>query len=66
MFARDCVQEKAALMKQLMESGDDLQRERDRQMTLARLRMEQRQVRQEERFNSAALMLGLAEEQGEK
>lgn len=43
-----------------------MEKERERQAALARLRLEQRRVRQEENFDSAALMLGLVEEQGEK
>ncbi|XP_048257437.1 uncharacterized protein LOC124116969 isoform X2 [Haliotis rufescens] len=59
-------EEKASLLKQLLQSGDDMEKERERQAALARLRLEQRRVRQEENFDSAALMLGLVEEQGEK
>ncbi|XP_067683441.1 ciliary rootlet coiled-coil protein 2-like [Haliotis asinina] len=59
-------EEKASLLKQLVQSGDEMEKERERQAALARLRLEQRRVRQEENFDSAALMLGLVEEQGEK
>ena len=50
-------------MRRLQNAGDDLERERERQANLARLRRDERLARDEDKFGSAALILGLAEKQ---
>eukprot|EP00057_Strongylocentrotus_purpuratus_P011445 XP_011665919.1 PREDICTED: trichohyalin isoform X2 [Strongylocentrotus purpuratus] len=53
--------EKAALLAALRGQGDRLQSEKERQAELARLRREQRKARQEDKFEAAALVMGLAQ-----
>ena len=57
------IQEKDELLRRLQNAGDDLERERERQANIARLRRDERLARDEDRFGSAALILGLAEKQ---
>ena len=57
------IQEKEELLKRLQNAGDDLEKERERQANIARLRRDERLARDEDRFGSAALILGLAEKQ---
>ena len=57
------IQEKEELLKILQNAGDDLEKERERQANIARLRRDERLARDEDRFGSAALILGLAEKQ---
>ena len=47
----------------LKTSEDQLADERERQIELTKLRLEQRRVRQEDNFDSAAMVLGLGEQQ---
>lgn len=53
--------ERDALMKRLNEEDDRDSKERERQAELTRLRLEARKAGHEANFDSAALMLGLAE-----
>ncbi|XP_041457735.1 trichohyalin-like isoform X3 [Lytechinus variegatus] len=53
--------EKAALLAALRGQGDRLQSEKERQAELARLRREQRRARHEDKFEAAALVMGLAQ-----
>ena len=53
--------ERDALLKKLREGDDRQNHERDRQAELMRLRLEARKVGREANFDSAALVLGLAE-----
>ncbi|XP_052781835.1 trichohyalin-like [Mya arenaria] len=55
-------QEKDELLRRLGELGDQTDRDRERQALLARLRRDQRLAEREGNFDSAALILGLAEE----
>ena len=48
-------------MARLMGADEKFMSERERQSELARLRREQRRAQQEEKFDAAALVLGLAE-----
>lgn len=48
-------------MAALRGQGDRLQSEKERQAELARLRREQRKARQEDKFEAAALVMGLAQ-----
>ncbi|XP_071495122.1 uncharacterized protein [Diadema antillarum] len=54
--------EKAALLAALRGQSDRLQSEKERQAELARLRREQRRARQEDKFEAAALVMGLAQQ----
>lgn len=54
-------QEKTALMATLRNQDERLMQERKRQAALAKLRREQRKARQEENFDAAALVIGLAQ-----
>jgi len=56
------LQEKDELLRRLGEAGDQQERERERQAALARLRRDQRLAEREGNFDSAAMILGLAEE----
>ncbi len=53
--------EKEALMSKLKGADAKFYTERERQAELARLRREQRKVKLEEKFGTAAMVLGLAE-----
>lgn len=53
--------ERDALLRKLREENDRKNRERERQAELARLRLEARKAGREANFDSAALVLGLAE-----
>lgn len=59
-------QEKAELLQRLQDSDSKYAQEQHRQMELVRLKREQRKVHQEEKFESAALILGLARESEER
>ena len=48
-------------MAALRGQGDRLQSEKERQAELARLRREQRRARHEDKFEAAALVMGLAQ-----
>lgn len=50
------------MLRRLGEAGDQQERERERQAALARLRRDQRLAEREGNFDSAAMILGLAEE----
>lgn len=56
-------EEKEALMAKLLGANNKFLSERERQALLARLKREQLKARLEEKFGSAALVLGLAERQ---
>ena len=58
-------QERDELLRRLREGDDKLAKERARQAELARLKREQRKARQEEKFDAAAIVLGMAQK-GEK
>ncbi|KAK3103454.1 hypothetical protein FSP39_019371 [Pinctada imbricata] len=55
-------EEKAELLRQMEEGEDRLSREKSRQLKLMKLRRDERKARDEDKFDSAALVLGLAEE----
>ena len=55
-------QEKAALLAGLQGQEDHLASEKARQAELARLRREQRKARKEEKFDAAALAMGLVQD----
>ena len=42
--------------------GDEKERQRKRQLEMLRLRREQRRLRDEDKFDTAAMVLGLSEE----
>lgn len=46
----------------MRDAGNEQERERERQAFLARLRRDQRLAKKEDNFDSAALILGLAEQ----
>ena len=50
------------MLRQLNESKDSVERERQRQLMLARLKREHRRAKREEQFDAAALVLGLHRE----
>ena len=50
------------LLRQINEGDDRLSREKSRQLQLMKLRRDERRARNEDKFDSAALVLGLAEE----
>ena len=56
-------EEKDALMAKLLGANNQFLSERERQALLARLKREQLKAKLEEKFGSAALVLGLAERQ---
>ena len=53
-------------MRRLRESDNKTEAERRRQLELARLRREQRRARREDRFDAAALVLGVSMEHDRK
>ncbi|KAL3852521.1 hypothetical protein ACJMK2_016149, partial [Sinanodonta woodiana] len=53
--------EKEELLKRIHEGADEFERERERQSLLTKLRRDQRLAREEDKFESAALILGLAD-----
>lgn len=57
--------DKAALMAGLSNAEGQLLSERERQLHLAKLKREQRRVRQEDKFDAALLALTLAQRQNE-
>ena len=57
------LQEKRALMRTLAQSVDQAEAERRGQQEVLRLKREQRKVREEEKFASAALFIGVARQQ---
>ncbi|XP_022298182.2 uncharacterized protein LOC111107326 isoform X1 [Crassostrea virginica] len=59
-------QEKEELLRQIGEGGDRLAREKARQLQLLKLKRAERKARNEDKFDSAALVLGLAEENRKK
>ena len=54
-------QEKEALLRKLRGQDERFMSERERQAELARLKRERLKAKQEDRFDTAALVLGLAE-----
>lgn len=54
------------MVKMLRESNNADEAERRRQMMLARLKRDQRRAKQEERFDAAAVLMGLAKQQQNK
>ena len=50
------------MLRKLNENKDALEKERQRQLMLARLKREQRRAKREEQFDAAALVLGLHKE----
>lgn len=60
------LQEKAELLRQIGEGDDRLSREKARQLQLMKLKRAERRARNEDKFDSAALVLGLAEENKKK
>ncbi|XP_055999875.1 trichohyalin-like isoform X3 [Ostrea edulis] len=58
--------EKEELLKQIAQGDDRLSKEKARQLQLLKLKREERKARNEDRFDSAALVLGLAEENKKK
>ncbi len=55
--------EKAALLASLRGQDDRYQSERQRQLELARLKREQKRLQQEDKFDSVAILLSMAEQQ---
>ena len=55
--------EKDALMSRLQGQDEQFMSERQRQAELARLKREKLKAKQEDKFTTAALVLGLAEKQ---
>ncbi|XP_035826163.1 uncharacterized protein LOC101847194 [Aplysia californica] len=55
-------EEKAALLRRLAEMKDESEKQRQKQLEMLRLRREQRRLREEDKFDSAAMVLGLSEE----
>ena len=53
-------------MQRLAEGDDKLAQERLRQLELMKLKRDERRARQEDKFDSAALVIGLAKERDEK
>lgn len=58
--------EKAELLRQIGEGDDRLSKEKARQLQLMKLKRAERRARNEDKFDSAALVLGLAEEHKKK
>ena len=56
-------EERDALISKLLDSDNQFLSERERQALLARLKRERLKAKLEENFDSAALVLGLAERQ---
>ena len=56
-------QEKEELLRNLAGYKDKADADRARQLELARLKREQRKVREEEKFSAAALFISVAKEQ---
>lgn len=56
-------EEKDALMRRLQGQDEQFMSERQRQAELARLKREKLKAKQEDKFTTAALVLGLAEKQ---
>ncbi|XP_038068700.1 trichohyalin-like isoform X2 [Patiria miniata] len=54
--------ERDALLAGMRDANDRLRSERERQLELARLRREQRKARHEQKFDAAALAMGLAKQ----
>ena len=54
------------MLRQIGEGGDRLAREKARQLQLLKLKQAERKARNEDKFDSAALVLGLAEENRKK
>ncbi|XP_041349458.1 uncharacterized protein LOC121368777 [Gigantopelta aegis] len=59
-------QEKDSILNQMKLAEDEVERERERQRALIRLKRDQRRVRQEEDFDLAARLLGIAESSANK
>ena len=55
-------QEREELLKRLRAGSDQEEAERQRQLEMLRLRREQRRAKQEDKFDAAALVLGLAQD----
>ncbi|XP_062600408.1 trichohyalin-like [Saccostrea cucullata] len=58
--------EKEELLRQIGQGDDRLAKEKARQLQLLKLKREERKARNEDKFDSAALVLGLAEENKKK
>ena len=58
--------EKAALFKSLEDQKDRAARERERQLTIARLRRDKIRMKKEEKLDSVALIFSMANEADEK
>lgn len=66
MYVHDNVvpwQEKEELMRRLQAQEENLTREQRRQLELSRLKREQRKAQKEEKFDAAAILLGMASQQ---
>ncbi|XP_060082221.1 trichohyalin-like [Ylistrum balloti] len=58
--------EKDELLRRLREGEDKFSKERERQLQLMRLKRDERRARQEDKFDSAALVIGMAKERDDK
>ncbi|CAC5415800.1 unnamed protein product [Mytilus coruscus] len=58
-----CEQEKEELMRRLREQKDRVSLERQRQLELMKLKHDEKKARREEKFNSAALVIGRAKDE---
>ena len=58
--------EKAALLRQLKQQVSGIDKERQRQLALVKLRMDKKKMEREDKFDSAALVLKLAKEADQK
>ncbi|OWF34681.1 hypothetical protein KP79_PYT11450 [Mizuhopecten yessoensis] len=58
--------EKDELLRRLREGEDKLSQEKERQLQLMKLKRDERRARQEDKFDSAALVIGMAKEREEK
>ncbi|XP_033746567.1 trichohyalin-like isoform X2 [Pecten maximus] len=58
--------EKDELLRRLREGEDKISQERERQLQLMRLKRDERRARQEDKFDSAALVIGMAKEREDK
>ena len=62
-FQSQFEEEKEALLRALRDQDERFGNERKRQLELAKLRREQRRLKQEDNFDTAAILLGLAKQE---
>ena len=63
LFQSQFEEEKEALLRALREQDARFSSEKKRQLELAKLRREQRRLKQEDNFDTAAILLGIAKQE---